>query len=57
MTETELTLVTLFFRSSHEKSHKNADEKPAKLRWPWETLVNSGSDVDADNAMSRSVLS
>jgi len=49
--------VMVSVRSSHEKSHKNADGKPVKLRWPWETLVNSGSDADADNAMSRSVLS
>jgi len=32
-------------RSSHEASHKHADERAgSKIRWPWEKLVNDDLD-------------
>jgi len=42
-------------RSAHELAHKHADERGAKMRWPWEKLVNTGND-DVDTSLSRSAL-
>jgi len=49
-----VTLLT-FCRSSHERSHRNADERGAQIRWPWEKIVNGGTDVDdPGTSVSRS---
>lgn len=53
----DIVVVDVCGRSSHEIAHKNADEKGTKLRWPWEKLCNSGTDVDnVDSTLSRSVF-
>ena len=48
-----MSIISLIVRSSHEASHKHADERGSKVRYPWEKTARNDADTAA---LSRFVL-